>query len=263
MPFGRLAEKYGGRFLITTCLLGSGIINLITPFITEYWIVLLISRFALGIVQAGIFPAAYEIQCRWMPLKDRSLAFALLEAGGFCGSIVTYFAAGFLCKSLGWPSVFYSSGTIALVYSIIFTLFTRNTPDVHPFVTQKELRVIHSNESGKPEIDPEKIESIPWLRILTSGPVLVAAFYKFNISWMCMISWSKLPAYLNDVIREDITSNGVINSFINVLSALTMASSGYISERMIERKWLSRTRTRKLFGLSFTLVTPSYKLSVS
>lgn len=249
MPSGRLAEKFGGRFLITACLLGSGIINLMTPLISDYWIMMLITRVLLGTIQAGIFPAAFMIQCKWMPLKDRSLAFALLETGGFCGSIITYFAGGFLSKTLGWPYVFYLAGGIALVYSVIFTIFTRSSPETHPFVSQAELKVIHSNETGTPEVDPEKIESIPWLRILTSRAVLVAAFFKFNISWMCMISWSKLPAYLNDVIREDITSNGVINAFINVLSALTMATGGYVSERMIERKWLSRTKTRKLFGV--------------
>jgi MFS family permease len=250
MPSGRMAEKYGGRFLITACLLGSGIINLITPLITEYWVLMLISRILLGTVQCGLFPSAFMMQCKWMPLKDRSLAFALLEAGGFCGSIITYFCAGFLSKSLGWPSVFYFAGGIALIYAFIFTLLTRSSPEEHPFVSQAEMKVIHSNESGRPEADPEKVEKIPYFRILTSRPVLVAAFFKFNISWMCMISWSKLPAYLNDVIREDITSNGVILAFINVLSALTMATGGYISERMIERNWLSRTKTRKLFGVT-------------
>lgn len=249
MPSGRLAEKFGGRFLITTSLLGSGIINLITPLVADYWILMLITRFLLGTIQAGIFPGAFMIQCKWMPLKDRSLAFALLEAGAFCGSIITYFSAGFLSKSLGWPSVFYFAGGIALVYSVIFTFLTRSSPETHPFISEAELKVIHSNETGRPEVDHEKVETIPWLKILTSRPVLVAAFFKFNISWMCQISWSKLPGYLNDVIREDITSNGVINAFINVLSALTMATGGYISERMIERKWLSRTKTRKLFGV--------------
>lgn len=247
MPSGILAEKFGGRWIIVLTLLGSGLVNALTPFITDFVMFVILSRLILGAVQAGVYPAAFSIICRWMPLKDRSFAFALLEGGACIGSIIAYFTSGFLSNYYGWPSVFYLAGGISLTYTVIFALFSSNEPEGHRCVTDAELQLIHQNGTQKETASVGK--KIPWVAILTNKAVMTAAFFKFGLSWTFLIMAVKLPAYLNDIIREDITSNGVINAFMNVLASLTMACMGFVSERVIEQGWLSRTHTRKMFSI--------------
>jgi MFS family permease len=253
MPAGVLAEKFGGQWIVCATLLGSGLINVLTPFVTDYVLLVIFLRLVLGATQAGVYPASFSICCKWMPLKDRSLAFALLEGGACIGSIVAYFSSGFLSKSLGWPWVFFLSGFISLAFTVLLCLFLRSTPQGHPFITQEELMVIESSPHKPDPVDTGDNEGarpkIPWMKILCCKSVLVAALFKFAESFTFLIMASKLPAYLNDVMREDITSNGVINATMNILASLTMVSMGYVSERVIENGWMSRTKTRKFFSV--------------
>ena len=255
MPAGVLSEKFGGQWIVCLTLLGSGLVNILTPLITDYVFLLVMFRLLLGAAQAGVYPASFSICCKWMPLKDRSLAFALLEGGACIGSIIAYFSSGFLSKSLGWPWVFFLSGFIALVFTVLLAVFLRSTPHGHPFITEEELKVIESSphklnldETTTREGDKSS-PKIPWTKILCCRSVLVAGLFKFGESFTYLIMGVKLPAYLNDVMREDITSNGVINATMNVLASLTMASMGYVSERVIENGWMSRTSTRKFFSV--------------
>ena len=56
VPSGRFAETYGAKWVIATSLLGTGIINLLTPIATESVPAFMASRAVLGVVQGGLFP---------------------------------------------------------------------------------------------------------------------------------------------------------------------------------------------------------------
>ena len=142
MPMGSLAERIGGKLIMCICLAGSAMVNLITPFITDYLILVILLRFILGAVQAGMFPAAFRLQVNWMPISNRSVGFACMDAGATIGSIIAFFTSGFLIELFDWPCLFYVSGTISLIILMIFALFVTSQPDQHPFVTEKELHLI-------------------------------------------------------------------------------------------------------------------------
>ena len=214
-------------------------------------------RLLLGAAQAGVYPASFSICCKWMPLKDRSLAFALLEGGACIGSIIAYFSSGFLSKSFGWPWI-----------TVLLAVFLRSTPHEHPFITEEELKVIESS-SHKLNIDEtttregeKSSPKIPWVKILCCRSVLVAGLFEFGESFTYLIMGVKLPAYLNNVMRKDITSNGVINATMNVLASLTMAFMGYASGRVIENGWMSRTRTWKFFSAFSGMGSGLYTLMI-
>lgn len=121
VPSGRLAEEVGGKWIIAVSLIGSAVVNLITPLITGSFVMLVTSRIVLGFLQGGIFPSCYAMLYKWMPLKERSLAFAFMDVGGTIGSIVAASMTGYLSEhgfSGGWPSSFYVSGKAELFASV-------------------------------------------------------------------------------------------------------------------------------------------------
>lgn len=404
MPMGSLAEKIGGKYIICICLALSAMVNLVTPLVTEYLILVVLLRFILGAVQAGMFPAAFRLQVNWMPIRNRSLGFACMDAGATIGSIITFFAAGFLIESFDWPCLFYVSGSMSLIVLVIFSLFVKSNPEEHPFVTESELCLIkgkykYSDEKGEKlninideninditsrdeknnlknieinikqekkqqqnqqhlvpsvivtpvlncEIDLKKSivpletgeqsnnnnnnnnlqlksekkhnqsigikgedekeksidinhhvrssmdksfselpkllspndvgyngnqsngglnllpvdrrmslavsvtgEKVPWARILTNVPVLVTGLFKFAVSWNFMVFYTKMPSFLHEVAGVDITSNGVINAMNNICIAISLMTFGYLSEKIIESGWLTRTECRKFFAI--------------
>jgi ACS family sodium-dependent inorganic phosphate cotransporter len=273
MPAGIVAEKYGGRWVIALCLFGSAVVSLITPVITDLHVgVLIFARFVMGGCQAGMFPAAFGVLCKWMPLKERSSAFALLHVGAKIGASLPLFCSGILIGNYGWPSMFYLPGILATVVFVAFTLFVRSSPEEHPFISVEELMHIkedssndnqdNNNESNNSfpssSAESEKksvMPSIPWIKIITNQHVMTVAFFQFACFFILTTFFSLLPKYLNEVIHVDISTNGRINGILNSLSLITLTTTGFISEVIIQKGWLTRTQTRKSFSLLSGLAT--------
>lgn len=113
IPGGRLAEVFGGKYVMLIGLLGSAVINLLTPLFAKSTVVLIISRVVMGFLNGGIFPAAYTIVANWLPLKERSTGIGLVGVSMAVGSILSGSLTGYLSHhgfAGGWPSAFYVAG---------------------------------------------------------------------------------------------------------------------------------------------------------
>lgn len=209
VPSGRMAEEFGGKWIVAISLIGSAVINFITPLITDSISILVASRVLLGLLQGGIFPSCYAILYKWMPQRERSIALAFMDVGATIGSILAASLSGYLSEygfAGGWPSSFYVSGIIAAISFVIWLICTHSIPEEHPYITDVELRYIlqtrgtgknsHGSESNKSSGPP-----VPWRAILTSTPVLSIIASKFSLGWTFFTILSKLPAYLNDVLH--------------------------------------------------------------
>ena len=121
VPAGRMAELYGAKWIIATSLIGSGVINVITPLIADYVVLLTISRVTLGVLQGGVFPGLkyYHYAARMASLirfhssvdsmlrhdievvplfKERSVAFTFLDLGGTSGAMLGASVAGYMSE---------------------------------------------------------------------------------------------------------------------------------------------------------------------
>lgn len=209
VPSGRMAEELGGKWIVAVSLIGSALINFITPFVTGSLTALVSSRVLLGVIQGGIFPSCYAILYKWMPQKERSLALAFMDVGGTLGSVVAASLTGYLSEhgfAGGWPSAFYVSGLISAASFALWLACMESVPEEHSSISNVELRHIQqtrgtgknahgaasSNLRGPP---------VPWRAILTSAPVLSVIASRFSLGWTFFTILSKLPAYLNDVLH--------------------------------------------------------------
>lgn len=213
VPSGRMAEVSGGKWIVAISLVGSAVINLITPLITGSMAVLITSRILLGVLQGGIFPSCYAMLYKWMPLRERSFALAFMDVGSTIGSIVAASLTGYLSEhgfAGGWPSSFYVSGIISAATCVIWVTCTYSIPEEHPFISNVELRYIqqsrgtgknpHGSDSASSKLGSES-RPVPWRAILTSTPVLAVIASKFSLGWTFFTILTKLPSYLNDVLH--------------------------------------------------------------
>jgi len=260
LPAGIVAEKYGGKWVVFLCLFGSAFISFVTPFITDWHVaVFIFARFLMGGCQAGVFPASFGILCEWMPLKERSSGFGLLAVGSTIGSALPLFFSGMMIEAYGWPSLFYLPGILSVALIIPYTFLVKSYPEQHSLISKQELAFIRENSNeinphheSNQEQEKEKskvMPSIPWIKILLNIHVMTVGLFQFSCFFVLTVFFSFLPKYLNEVILIDIETNGRINGILNTIALVSLTTSGTASEVIIQKGWLSRTRTRKLFSL--------------
>ena len=208
VPAGRAAEVYGGKWIIAFSIVGSGVINLVTPVIASSLVLLVVSRLALGFVQGGVYPAAYALVRDWTPLSERSLSFAMLDLGGTVGTVVGSAVSGYLAAHSGWPSIFYVSGVMGLVGFVLWMLLGSSRPETSRFISKRELEFLRPIEDTMetqliPNDAKKSRPKVPWLRIITTPGVIGLLVSKSGHAFAGYMIVSKLPTFLNDVLRVD------------------------------------------------------------
>jgi ACS family sodium-dependent inorganic phosphate cotransporter len=61
-------------------------------------------------------PAMNTILSKWVPVSERSRSLALVYSGMYLGSVTGLGFSPFLIHQFGWPSVFYSFGSLGTVW---------------------------------------------------------------------------------------------------------------------------------------------------
>lgn len=277
-PSGYINGRYGGRIPVSAALLISSVITALNPVFAHVSVYLLIvSRMVMGIFQAAIFPGIFVMAVGWVPVQERALAMAMNESGAMVGTILLFFASGFLVEQYTWTSMFYFPAISALIASIVFFLFTRNKPEDHPLISEKEIAFIR----GKPEeVTPSNLEmngndtasktsdsddislssyqedhklvvqyAVPWKKMLTNKAVLSLFLFKISRTLIFHLINSKIPFYLKHVLKEDIVSVGIIYAVFTGIMLASVFASVKMSEIMIVRCWMTRTNCRKFFSI--------------
>lgn len=107
--------------------------------------------------------------------------------------------AGALCSQSflfgGWPSIFYLSATIGIVFIIVYIAIGADKPSKQNCISDAELKYILSLNSSE-EFGKKRIErKTPWIEILKSAPVWAAVIavicHEFPLMTMIMF----LPRY--------------------------------------------------------------------
>lgn len=70
-------------------------------------------------LQQGVaMPAMNNILSKWVPVSERSRSLALVYSGMYLGSVTGLAFSPFLIYKFGWPSVFYSFGSLGTVWFV-------------------------------------------------------------------------------------------------------------------------------------------------
>lgn len=70
----------------------------------------------ISLLQGVAMPAMNNILSKWVPVAERSRSLALVYSGMYLGSVTGLAFSPMLIHNLGWPSVFYSFGSLGTVW---------------------------------------------------------------------------------------------------------------------------------------------------
>jgi len=212
VPAGRIAEVLGGKWIVFIGVLGSGIINLMTPFLTNSIPILTTSRVFLGLIQGGVFPACFSLIVNWMPPNQRSLGFGLVNVGSNLGAVFAASLTGYICQDIGWPFSFFIIGGIATSWTIMcWMVLVRSRPSRQEIEESTGILKSNTDQSlccaacaskANACSQTNQSMSVPWTKILTNKAVISAGMCRFVGIFGYLTLQTKLPAYLEDILHE-------------------------------------------------------------
>jgi MFS transporter, ACS family, hexuronate transporter len=227
---------------------------------SEHWVVLMgnlsgaviclgIARFALGLGQAGNFPAAIKAVAEWFPRKERALATGIFNSGTNIGATLTPFIAAFVLYRLGWRYAFLTTSVFAVVWLVLWLTMYRRPGEVRS-VSSSELAYI--NQDAVPQVE----NKIAWSRLtryrqtwaFLLGKVLTDPIWWFYLYW--------LPGMLHARFGLTLMSMGL--PLLAVYSSCSIGSlvGGWLPARLIARGW-TVNRSRKSAMLLYALLPSS------
>jgi MFS transporter, ACS family, hexuronate transporter len=156
-------------------------------------------RAALGVTEAGNFPAANKCVAEWFPKKERAFATGLYNSGANIGAIVAPATVPYIARVWGWEWAFVITGLIGFTWlAFWYPLYASPAEKLKSGkLSQAEYDYIHSDvDEQEAEKAEEKKEKISWFRLLTFRQTWAFFFGKFLTDpiWWFFLFW--LPAFL-------------------------------------------------------------------
>jgi MFS transporter, ACS family, solute carrier family 17 (sodium-dependent inorganic phosphate cotransporter), other len=239
---GVIATCYGGKQVAGGAVLIWSFFTLLTPLAASLSLgVLIAARVGMGMGEAGLFPATYELFGRWIPLTERARAASRFVSGIPLGTVIGLTASGWLVGRYGWPAPFYLFGLAGIFWMVIWFSLVQNDP-------RADARIGAAERNPHPSIRPADNaarEPVPWRRLLLSRPVLAIVIAQFAGAWTHYVLLSWLPSYFRDVQGLSIANAGLFSAGPWLAMAVAMNIGGLLSDRMI-RGGMSVTAARKI-----------------
>lgn len=208
-----------------------------------------VARAALGVGEAGNFPAAIKTVAEWFPKKERAFATGLFNAGSNVGAVVAPFTVPWIATHLGWRWAFILTGSIGFAW-LFFWLPIYKRPEQHPNVSQAELDHIQSDPPDPPAM------KVPWVSLIPHRQTSAFAIGKYLTDpvWWFYLYW--IPNFFRDKHGLDLTTIGPPLIAIYLIADIGSIAGGWLSSTFIKRGW-SINRSRKTAMLICALmVTP-------
>jgi ACS family hexuronate transporter-like MFS transporter len=208
------------------------------------FVMLAASRFLLGAGEGGGFPAATKTVAEWFPVRERSTAMGIINAGTAVGAVVAPPAIAAIILYGHWRLVFIACGAVGLLW----TLWWQRAyfpPAEHPSISNDERRLLAESaaaEAGAP--------SRPWASLLQFKSVwgLVIAKFLTDAAWFFYISW--LPKYLYDARGFDTKEVGAYGWVPYAASGIGSLLGGWFSSRLIASGRTVNASRKIALGLS-------------
>ena len=194
------------------------------------------ARAALGVSEAGNFPAAVKATAEWFPVRERAFATGIFNAGSNIGSIIAPLAVPFIAITWGWQWAFIITGAAGLIW-LGFWYALYDIPEKHKRISRVELEYIHAGqEQVLPDEKPSSLDN-NWWSLFRYPPTLAFVVGKFLTDpvWWFYLFW--LPAFLKAEYGLEKTAVSLPVALVFGISVIGSVFGGWLPMHLTRKGW--------------------------
>ena len=195
-----------------------------------------VARAALGVTEAGNFPAAIKTVAEWFPRKERAFATGLFNSGANIGAIIAPLTVPFIAAAYGWQWAFIATGLLGFIL-LFFWNKHYYKPSEHPKLSPAELAYINSDADAIAEGDALNTKSFSWVALLKYKQTWAFALGKLLTDpiWWFYLFW--LPDFLESQYHIKGTAIALPVAAVYTMSAVGSIFGGWLPMYLIKNNW--------------------------
>jgi ACS family hexuronate transporter-like MFS transporter len=198
-----------------------------------------IARIFLGLGECGNFPAAIKAVTEWFPSQERAKAVGLFNSGTNVSFFLTPLLITFVTSRWGWRSAFVATGSMGMLWLILWLSFPYNKLRRGSTTTQRALEPVTAGD--------------PITKILTNRGTYAFAVGKGLTDGVWWFYLFYLPQFLNRNYGLDLAHAYIFIVTVYVVSSIGSIGGGSLSGWLMKRGY-SVNSGRKLAMLSMAVL---------
>jgi len=227
LPGGWLADRFGGRRVLSVAVLAWSFITGMTSLATGFG-TLVAARLALGLGEGVNMPSILNLVARWFPPEERTRATTVAVVGVQAGTLVALPLSAWIAASFGWRVIFQSYAVLGLAWVALWLAV----------IGEKPPPASNSSPARPPPV------AIPWRVLLRERPVWAVLLTTFVTNWTVWFFFAWLPTYFMKVHGFSLKESGVVSAAPSLAMIVAGLASGWLADRLIAGG-MPVTRVRK------------------
>jgi ACS family hexuronate transporter-like MFS transporter len=148
-----------------------------------------VARIFLGLGESGNFPAAIKAVSEWFPTRERAKAVGLFNSGANASALIAPALIPFVTIRYGWRAAFLTTGSLGMVWLVLWLLFPYNKLRRGATQTQANLEADFASQKAHGVLPLSALLTRPGLYAFAIGKGLTDGVWWFYLFY--------LPQFLN------------------------------------------------------------------
>jgi MFS transporter, ACS family, glucarate transporter len=175
-PGGAMADRLGGRKVLTTVVIAWSVFTALTAAAWNYASMMVV-RFLFGASEAGAFPGMARVVYSWIPLRERGLVKGINFSGSRIGAALAMPGVAWLIKQLGWKPAFLVLMAVGFAWAVFWWFWFRDEPEKQKGISKRELDFILANRQDSAAAAAPK------------APLRAGAMFASGNMWLMMVQY--------------------------------------------------------------------------
>lgn len=242
VPAAVFAERRSVKKLMFWSLILWGILAALQGLIDSYGL-LLVDRFALGVVEAAVIPAMLVFLTHWFISRERGRANTFLILGNPVTLMWMSVVSGYLISATSYRWMFVIEGLPAVAWAFVFRSLVDDHPGDAAWLEDAERQEIENRLEAEQAHVPSAGGILDALRS-RNVIVLGVQYLVWSIGVYGFVFW--LPTIVKSLSGRGIGSVGLLSAIPYALATILMITNSYVSDRT--------NKPRRLFVWPFLLI---------